>query len=97
MRMALPGGVIVSLNPAWSDARCRDWVVAQGSLVRERMKIGGNYYLIASEAGLASLEFANRLRSESGVFAATPNWWREVGHRYQPGSSDLENLKKRKK
>ncbi|MCR9144312.1 MAG: hypothetical protein NXI24_18845 [bacterium] len=97
MRMALPGGVIVSLDPDWSDTQCRDWVIAQGSLVRERLKINsGNYYLIASGAGLASLEFANRLRGENGVLSATPNWWREVGHRYQPGSQDLENLENQK-
>lgn len=81
MRMALPGGVLISLDPSWSDTQCRDWVIARGSLVREKLKIQGNHYLIASQPGLAGLSFANGLRGEPGLLSASPNWWREVGPR----------------
>ncbi len=77
-RLALPGGVIVSLDPAWSPAQCEAWVNDQGQLVKQRLPITGNFYLISSEAGFASLELANSLRGEAGVLAASPNWWRDV-------------------
>lgn len=81
MKMALPGGVIVVLDKSWNSSRCEQWIKSRKLSVVKKLPITGNYYEIASGAGLASLELANSLRNEEGVLSATPNWWREMSRR----------------
>lgn len=75
---ALPGNVIVHLDPSWDDARAQDWARAQGVEILKKLTFGNNIYLIKTDAGLAALETANKLRTTAGVVRATPDWWEEV-------------------
>lgn len=77
-RLALPGGVIVSLDASWSASQCEAWINGKGSLAQQKLPITGNFYLISSDAGFASLDLANSLRGEAGVLSASPNWWRDL-------------------
>jgi streptogramin lyase len=72
---ALAGGVVVRLREAdVPDARAR--LADAGLLPVRQLDPEGRSWLVASPAGIPSLELANQLH-ESGKFeSATPNWWR---------------------
>jgi hypothetical protein len=72
---ALAGGVVVRLREAdVPDARAR--LADAGLLPIRQLDPEGRSWLVASPAGIPSLELANQLH-ESGKFeSATPNWWR---------------------
>jgi len=72
---ALAGGVVVRLREAdVPDARAR--LADAGLLPVRQLDPEGRNWLVASPAGMPSLELANQLH-ESGKFeSATPNWWR---------------------
>lgn len=80
---ALPGGVVVTLKqaPAGSslgerEAQARSKLTAAGLEPLRAIDPFQRVWLVASSAGLASLELANRIH-ESGAFeSAAPNWWR---------------------
>lgn len=76
--MALPGGMIVTFKPEWTDAQVREWASSKGLEVQQRMEITGNWYVLRTEPGLASLEAANALHESGVVVAASPNWWKET-------------------
>lgn len=76
--MALPGGVVVTFKPEWTDAQVREFASAKGLEVQQRLEITGNWYVLKTEPGLASLETANRLHESGEVVSATPNWWKET-------------------
>lgn len=79
---ALPGGIIVTLKlaPAGNDAVARE---AQGR--RQLVEAGleplraidpeARRWLVASPAGLKSLEQANSLHESGNFESAAPNWW----------------------
>lgn len=72
---ALPGGVIVRLRDA-DLADPRRALIEAGLEPVRAIDPQQRTWLVASAAGLESLELANRLH-ESGRFAVvTPNWWR---------------------
>lgn len=75
---ALPGNVIVHLDPSWDDARVRDWAKAQGVEIVRKLTFGNNIYLIKTDAGLVALEMATKLSTTAGVVRAAPDWWEEV-------------------
>jgi hypothetical protein len=79
--MALPGGVVVKFNPAWSDAQVRAWAEAKGLTVTQHLGTSHNWYLIATAPGSAALELANRLKAGGEVLAAMPNWWKQTAAR----------------
>ena len=72
---ALAGGVVVRLREVdVPDARAR--LADAGLLPVRQLDPEGRNWLVASPAGMPSLELANQLH-ESGKFeSATPNWWR---------------------
>lgn len=76
--LALPGGVIVNFNAEWSDIQVRDWVAAKGYSIQQRLNISGNWYVIRTAAGLASLDAGNAIHESGEVISASPNWWRGV-------------------
>ncbi|NLO81059.1 MAG: hypothetical protein GX093_12295 [Xanthomonadaceae bacterium] len=76
---ALPGGVIVHLDPAWSSEEAESWLLSRN--LQPAREILPNAFLVPSEPGLAALELANRLRQEQGVVAAMPDWWQELAPR----------------
>jgi hypothetical protein len=77
-KRALPGNVIVQLDPAWNPAAVDGWIAKRGLRVVRKLPVTGNAYLVASEPGLPSLELANALASEGQVRAAYPDWWQET-------------------
>ena len=74
---ALPGNVIVRLDPAWDAARIREWLAASGLTELRRLPIGGNVLVVASPPGLPALELANRLQLSGAVVSAQPEWWEQ--------------------
>lgn len=76
--MALPGGVIVQFQPTWSDAQVSNWVATKALVVDQRLGIRGNWYVIRTAAGQASLDLANAIHESGEVVSASPNWWKET-------------------
>jgi hypothetical protein len=78
--MALPGGVVVELPADWSEAQVQAWASEQAVAIRERLSLAG-HYLIASPAGDAALELAERLQHSPHVLSVRPNWWKQTHKR----------------
>jgi hypothetical protein len=74
---ALPGNVIVRLDPAWNDGQVDAWLAANRLSALRRLPIGGNVLVVASPPGLAALELANRLQLSGKVVSAQPEWWEQ--------------------
>jgi len=81
MKRALPGGVIVSLNPLWNDKQVASWANSLGLEIIQKLNITGNYYALKTAAGIQSLLKANELKARPEVLLALPNWWSEYSHR----------------
>lgn len=78
--MMLPGGVLLVVDPKWSEEETAALLAANGvsmSLVTPFDWLP-NGYLIETEPGFASLELANALAEFEGVELSSPNWWREM-------------------
>lgn len=73
--MALPGGVIVQFRNEWTTAQIDAWITSHAYTVRQELNIMGQWYVLDSPAGLASLEMANAIHASGDVISATPNWW----------------------
>lgn len=78
---ALPGNVIVYLNPEWNRQAIDAWLAKNGLHVVKQLGIGKNVYEIETAPGLATLDLANRLYESGDVVAAIPNWWQTVSKR----------------
>ncbi len=78
---ALPGGVVVYLNPAWNETEVKQWAAGRSLEITRKLDIAPNVYLIKTAAGLAALETANTLHKSGEVVAAMPDWWQEVATR----------------
>ena len=48
---ALPGNIIVRLDPAWSASQADDWLAANGLTALRRLPIGGNVLGVMSPPG----------------------------------------------
>ena len=77
-KRALPGGIIVAFKPDWTETRVIAWAAQQGLPIASKLEIGPNVYVMNTDAGLAALAAANRLRAGGEVVSAQPNWWVEV-------------------
>lgn len=75
---ALPGNIIVYLDPKWNEAAVSNWLSAHKLEVVKKLEIGPNIYVIKTGAGLEALETANALYRSGEVKAAFPDWWQEV-------------------
>jgi hypothetical protein len=78
---ALPGGVIVDFNAAWTSDQVAAWAATNQLTVEKKLDIGGNRYVISSLPGQASLDLANRIHESGDVVSATPNWWMGIQKR----------------
>ena len=74
---ALPGNVIVRLDPSWNAQQVADWLRENRLSEVRRLPIGGNVLVLSSPPGLASLELANRLQQSGQVVSAQPEWWEQ--------------------
>jgi len=78
--MALPGGVLLVLDPDWDEAAVAGFF-ARNNISTARMSALGflpNGFLIDTEPGFPSLDLANALAGQDGVVLSSPNWWREI-------------------
>ena len=88
--MSLPGGVLVVLNPAWSQSRTGAFFskngIAPGSV--SRLESMNNTFVVDTAPGLPSLRLANALATQDGVRVASPNWQMEVEAQQTPEQDD---------
>lgn len=75
---ALPGNIIVYLNPAWNGTQVTAWLQSRGLDVVKKLDFGTNIYILKTDPGLAALELANTLYRSGEVVAAFPDWWQEA-------------------
>jgi hypothetical protein len=78
---ALPGNIIVYLDPQWNEAAVNNWLNTRKLEIVKKLEIGPNIYVIKTGSGLEALETANALARSGEVKAAFPNWWEEVATR----------------
>lgn len=79
---ALPGGLILILNPDLTQEQVDAWIDNKQLNIEKELNISTYAYFIKTSPGLASLELANQLVEEDKgsieyVQSATPNWWTE--------------------
>ena len=74
---ALPGNIIVQLDPALPAGQVDAWLAANGLTALRRLPVGPNVLVVASPPGMASLELANRLQVSGKVVSAQPDWWEQ--------------------
>ena len=78
--MALPGGVVLALDPGWDSSQIHGFFASnkiKASRVSDLDWLT-NGYLVETEPGLPSLELANRLAAQDGVDLSSPNWWTDA-------------------
>jgi hypothetical protein len=75
---ALPGNIIVYLNPAWDGTLVDAWVKKRKLEIVKKLDIGPNIYVIKTGPGLEALDTANSLYKSGEVTAAFPDWWQGV-------------------
>lgn len=78
---ALPGNVIVRLDPNWNSAQVDAWLAAQGMTKIRELPMGNNLLVLGAPPGLPSLELANRLQESGTVISAQPDWWEQMERR----------------
>ncbi len=76
-KKALPGNVIVQMKPSWTAEQIKTWFEKQNITAIRPLTFAPNAFLIQSNAGLESLNLANRLYETGDVVLASPNWWQE--------------------
>ncbi len=70
---ALPGGVLVRLDPAWDAARVDAWLAAHRLNAVRWLPIP-NMLVVDTAPGLEALRVANALFESGEVLAASPDW-----------------------
>jgi hypothetical protein len=75
---ALPGNIIVYLDPLWNEPAVNNWLALHKLEVVRKLEIGPNIYLIKTGPGMEALDTANALYRSGEVKAAFPDWWQEV-------------------
>ncbi len=75
---ALPGNIILYLNPDWDQATSERWLKQKGLLVVSQRQLQTNVFIVKSNPGLESLLKANELYETGEVIAAFPNWWKAL-------------------
>jgi hypothetical protein len=75
---ALPGNIIVYLDPQWDEAAVRNWLGSHKLEIVKKLEIGPNIYVIKTGPGMEALDTANALYRSGEVKAAFPDWWQEV-------------------
>ena len=77
--MTLPGGVLLALDETWSEAET-DAFFENNGIDRDRVSeldYVANGFFVETEPGFPSLDLANALAEQDGVWVASPNWWRD--------------------
>lgn len=74
---ALPGNVIVRLDPSWTEPQLAAWLKENSLTELRRLPIGRNILVVFSPPGLPALDLANRLQESGKVVSAQPEWWEQ--------------------
>lgn len=77
-KRALPGNIIVHLDPSWTQQKVDAWFKQHALEVIKPLHIGPNIFLVKTGPGLEALEKANAVYLSGEVVAAYPNWWLEL-------------------
>ena len=77
--MALPGGVLLVFEPELSTERINQFFMENAIDMAQvsAQEFTKNAFFVATEAGMASMELANKLADKDHVIVSSPNWWRE--------------------
>ena len=77
--MALPGGVLLVFEPELSTERINQFFIENAIDMAQvsAQEFTKNAFFVATEAGMASMELANKLADKDHVIVSSPNWWRE--------------------
>ena len=77
--MTLPGGVLLILDPEWSEAQVKSFFSENGIKMGRVSELGyvDNGFFVETEPGFPSLTLANSLAERDGVEVSSPNWSRE--------------------
>ena len=78
--MALPGGIILALDPEWDQDAVEKFFSQNGISLEGASELDflDNGFFVETEPGFPSLELANALAGQEGVILSSPNWAREV-------------------
>jgi len=77
-KRALPGNIIVHLDPNWDQQRAMTWLNQHALQIEKPLNIGPNIFIVKTGPGLEALEKANEIYLTGEVVAAYPDWWQEV-------------------
>ena len=75
--MTLPGGVLLALDETWTIAETAAFFARNGIDTARVSELDyvANGFLVETEPGFPSLELANALAAQAGVWVSSPNWW----------------------
>ena len=78
--MTLPGGVLLALDPGWSQEQTDVFFAGNGIELNRVSDLGfvTNGFFVETEPGFPSLTLANTLAGQDGVVLSSPNWWTEI-------------------
>ena len=78
--MTLPGGVLLVLSSAWSQAETNAFFSNNGIKTGRVSELDyvANGFFVETEPGFPSLNLANALAVQEGVEISSPNWGREA-------------------
>ena len=78
--MTLPGGVLLVLSPAWSQAETNAFFSNNGIKMDRVSELDyvANGFFVETEPGFPSLDLANALAAQDGVEISSPNWATEA-------------------
>ena len=78
--MTLPGGVLLALNPEWTESETDAFFAGNGIKLDRVSDLGfvTNGFFVETEPGFPSLSLANSLAGQDGVVLSSPNWWTEI-------------------
>ena len=77
-RRALPGNIVVYLDPTWTKAATDAWIAKHHLKVVRKLGVAPNVFVFAAAAGLDALDTANRLYETGEVRASSPDWWQPM-------------------
>ncbi len=78
--MTLPGGVLLVLEDAWTEAEVNSFFSRNG-IKRDQvseLSYATNGFFVETDPGFPALELANKLATQKGVIISSPNWWTQV-------------------
>ena len=78
--MTLPGGVLLALDPGWTQAETDAFFTNNGIKLSRVSDLGfvDNGFFVDTEPGFPSLNLANSLAGQDGVVLSSPNWRTEI-------------------